>query len=46
MDDDDMASTIDGESGIATQPLSPPLIPSALNPANAVQGVINFAKIG
>ena len=44
MDYDDMASAIDGGASIATQPVSPPLITFALNPAHAVQGVINFAK--
>ena len=41
---DESASAIDDGGSIATQPLSPPLIPFALNPAHAVQGVINFAK--
>ena len=44
MDYDDSASAIDGGTSIATQPVSPPLIPLALNPAHTVQGVINFAK--
>ena len=43
MDYDDSASAIDGGASIATQSVSPPLIPFALNPAHAVQGVINFA---
>ena len=45
MDDYDMASAIDGGDSIATQPVSPHLIPFALNLAHAVQGVINFAKL-
>ena len=44
MDDDDMASAIDDEASIATQPVSPPLIPFALNTTHSVQGVINFEK--
>ena len=40
MDYDDSASAIDGGVSIATQPVSPPLIPFALNPEHAVQGVI------
>ena len=44
MDDDDMASDIDYGATIATQPVSPPLIPFALNLAHSVQGVINFSK--
>ena len=45
MDYDDSAYAIDGGDSIATQPVSPPLILFALNPAHAVQGVINFAKL-
>ena len=44
MDYYESASAIDGGDSIATQPVSPPLILFALNPAHAVQGVINFAK--
>ena len=44
MDYDDSAYAINGGAVIATQPVSPPLIPFVLNPAHAVQGVINFAK--
>ena len=44
MNYDDSVSEIDGGDIIATQPVSPPLIPFALNPVHAVQGVINFAK--
>ena len=44
MDEDDTVSAINGGVIVATQPVSPPLIPFALNPAHAVQGVINFAK--
>ena len=44
MDYDDSASSINGGASIATQSGSPPLIPFALNPAHAGQGVINFAK--
>ena len=44
MDYDDSASEIDGGASISTQPVSPPMIPFALNPAHAVQGVINFSK--
>ena len=44
MDYDDLASAIDGGASIATQPVSPTLIPFTLNPAHAVQGVINFSK--
>ena len=44
MDYDDSASEIDGGASISTQPVSPPMIPFALNPAHAVHGVINFAK--
>ena len=44
MDYDDLASAIDGGAIIATQPVSPLLTPFALNPAHAVQGMINFAK--
>ena len=46
MDDDDMESAIYGGASIATQPVSPPLITFSLNPAHAVQGVINFCEIG
>ena len=35
MDDDDSASTIDGGASIATQPVIPPLVPFALNPAQS-----------
>ena len=44
MDYDDSASAIDGKASISTQPVSPPLITFALNPAHPVKGVINFAK--
>ena len=44
MDYDYLAYEIDGGASIATQSVSPPLIPFALNSAHAVQGVINFAK--
>ena len=44
MDYDDLAYTIDGGDSIATEPVSPPLIPFVLNPVHAIQGVINFAK--
>ena len=46
MDYDDSTSEIDGGASIATQPVSPPLITFVLNPAHAVQGVINFFEIG
>ena len=42
---DNSASAIGGGASIATQPVSPPLIPFAFNPAHAVQGVINFSKL-
>ena len=45
MDYDDLASAIDGGASIATQLVSPPLIPFALNPAHAVQVAINFVKV-
>ena len=44
MDYDKSESAIDGGDNIATQPVSPLLVPFELNPAHAVQGVINFAK--
>ena len=44
MDYDDSASAIDDGASISTRPVSPPLIPFALNSAHAVQGVINFLK--
>ena len=44
IDYDGSASAIDGGDSIVTQSVSPPLILFALNPAHAVQGVINFAK--
>ena len=44
MEYDDSASSINGEAGISTQSVSPPLIPFALNLAHSVQGVINFAR--
>ena len=44
MDYDDSASEINGGASIATQSVSPPLISFVLNPAHAVQGVINFSK--
>ena len=44
MSDDDAASAIDSVASVATQPVIPPLLPFALNPAHAMQGVINFAK--
>ena len=44
MDYDYSSSAIDGGASIATQSVSPPLIPFALNPAHAVQGVINFSR--
>ena len=44
MDYDDSASAIYGGANIATQLVSTPLIPFALNPAHAVHGVINFAR--
>ena len=46
MDYDDSASAIEGGASIATQSVSSPLILFVLNPAHAVQGVINFAKSG
>ena len=48
MSDDDAASVISSVSSIANQPViphSPPLVPFALNPSHAMQGVINFAKL-
>ena len=44
MDYEDLAYAIDGADSTAIQPVSLPLIPFALNPAHAVQGVINFSK--
>ena len=44
IDYDDSSYAIDGGASIATQPVSPPLILFAFNPAHAVKGVMNFAK--
>ena len=44
MDYDDSASAIDSGASIATQPVSPPMIPFSSNPAHAVQGLISFSK--
>ena len=41
---DDSASAIDSGASIATQPVSPPMIPFSSNPAHAVQGLISFSK--
>ena len=42
--DDDSASDIDSIASVDTQPVIPPLVPFALNPAHSMQGVINFVK--
>ena len=45
MSDDDATSAVDDGASVATQLLRVPiLVPFALNPAHAMQGVINFAK--
>ena len=44
MSDDDAAYAIDIVASVATQPVIPPLVQFALNPAHAIQGVINFSK--
>ena len=47
MSNDDAASAIASVASVATQPViprSPSLVPFALNPAHAMQGVIDFAK--
>ena len=44
MSDEDAASSISGVAIVATQPVISTLVPFALNPAQAMQGVINFAK--
>ena len=48
MSDDDAAFVIYSVANVATQPViphSPDLVLIALNPAHAMQGVINFAKL-
>ena len=47
MSDDDDSSAIASVDSVATQPVIPqslPLVPFALNPAHAMQGMINFSK--
>ena len=47
MSDDDAASDIASVARLATQTVIPdshPLVPFVLNPAHAMQGVINFVK--
>ena len=44
MIDDDAASDISGVASVATQPVIPPLVSFALNPAHSMRGVINFTK--
>ena len=44
MSDDDTASIISSVASVSNQPVIPPLFPFALNPAHAMQGVINFVK--
>ena len=48
MSDDDAESSIASVASVATQPVirhSPPLVPFALNPTHAIQGVTNFSKL-
>ena len=48
MSDDDAVSAIASVASVATQPVirhSPPLVPFALNPTHAIQGVTNFSKL-
>ena len=44
MSDDDAASDISNAASGGTHQFIPPFVPFALNPAHAMQGVINFAK--
>ena len=44
MSDDDTESDIASVSSVASQPVIPPLFLFALNPAHAMQGVINSVK--
>ena len=45
MSDENAASAISSVASVATQPDIPPIVMYALNLAQAMQGVINFAKL-
>ena len=44
MSDEDAAFDISSVSSVDTQPVIPPIVLFSLNPAQAMQGVINFVK--